>query len=187
MKISFLKDPFKYTGKELHSHFLYEKGLQGSGIVSWIGPCDVKIESMVDMEDRINKDHIFSESMLHFMGEFFHKDVFYGIFVQRLMGEHVKSLLKEMCGREFTRRGDDLYLLDQKLNDRKLNVSIATVSNVSSLVHFAVNISSNNTPVKTIGLKDLDIDPKQFASKVLESIKQELLSIEKASVKVKSV
>ena len=187
MKTSFLKNQFKYTGKELHSHFLYEMGVQGSGIISWIGPCEVKIDSMVDMEDRVNNDHIFSESMLHFMGEFFHKDIFYGIFVQRIIGEHVRSILKEMCGKEFIRNGDDLYLKEQGASDKKLNVSIATVSNLSSLVHFAVNISSNNTPVKTIGLKDLNIDPELFSTEVLDSIKQELVSIEKASVKVKSV
>jgi len=109
MKTLFLDEVFKYSGKELRSHFLYEKGLKGSGIISWIGPCEVQIDSMVDMEDRVNNDHIYSESMLHFIGEFFHRDVFYGIFAQRMIGEHIKNLIKETSGHDFIRKGDDLY------------------------------------------------------------------------------
>ena len=182
MKTLFLKESFKYTGKELSSHFLYEHGVKGSGVLSWIGPCDVKIESMIDMEDRLNKDYIFSESMVHFIGEFFHKDIFYGIFVQRLFAEYSRSILKSMSGKEFVRKGDDLYL-----DDKKLNVSIATVSSISSLVHFAVNVSSKNTPVKTIGLKDLDVNSNDFSKKLLKHMEYELVSIEEASFKVKTV
>jgi len=182
MKTLFLEKSFEYSGKELRSLFLYENDLKGNGILSWEGSCDVKVDSMVDMEDKINNDHIYSESMLHFLGEFFHKDIFYGIFVQRLFGEHSKSLLKEMSGKEFVRQGDDLYF-----ENKKLNVSIATVSPVSSLVHFAINISSENTPVETIGLKDLGVDSKEFALKLLNNMKKELISIEEASYKVKTV
>ena len=182
MNTLFLDESFKYLGKELRPHFLYEKGIKGNGLLSWIGSCEVSIDSMVDMEDRVNNDHIYSESMIHFLGEFFHKDIFYGIFVQRLLGEHTKSILKDMSGKDFIRRGDDLYL-----EDKKLNVSIATVSPLSSLVHFAVNVSSKNTPVKTIGLDDIGVEAKEFAALLLNSIKEELISIESASFKVRSV
>ena len=192
MKTLFLDEFFKYSGKELCSHFIYEHGIKGSGILSWIGPCEVQIDSMLDMEDRLNGDCIFSESMVHFIGEFFHRDIFYGIFVQRLLGEHSKSIIsdmcdkdmydKDMCDKKLKRRGDDLYL-----DDKKLNVSIATVSPLSSLVHFAVNVSSKNTPVSTVGLEDLGIDPYLFSNKVLKALEEELNSVDKASCKVKTI
>ncbi len=182
MKNLFLDKSFKYTGPELRTHFLYEHGLKGDGFLSWMGPCEVKVDSMVDMEDRVNKDHIFSESMLHILGEFFHKDIFYGIFVQRFIAEQVRELLSSKTQKSFVRRGDDVYL-----EDKKLNVSIATVSSLSSLVHFGINISSKNTPVKTVGLDEFSIDVKAFSEELLSKIKSELQSIDEASKKVKPV
>ena len=184
MKTLFLESQFPYLGGELKSLFLYEKGLkEASGLLSWIGPCDVSTEALVDQADRENNDLIFSENMVHFIGEFFHREIFYGIMVQRLMAEIIKTYLNEKCeGFKFRREGDDLYS-----ERKKLNVSIATVSPVSSLVHFGVNVSSKNTPVETIGLEDLKIDPVIFAKDILSLMKNEIESIESASVKVHTV
>lgn len=184
MKALFLDSNFTYFGSELRSLFLYEKGLKvSSGLLSWIGPCEVSTEALVDQADRENSDLIFSEKMVHFIGEFFHRDVFYGIMVQRLMAEIVKTYLNEKCeSHEFKRVGDDLYC-----ESKKLNVSIATVSPLSSLLHFGVNVSSKNTPVEAIGLEDLKIDPFCFAKDILALTKSEIESIESASVKVHTV
>jgi hypothetical protein len=182
MNSLFLDKNFTYTGPELRTHFLYEHGLKGDGFLSWVGPCEVKVDSMVDMEDRVNKDHIFSELMLHIVGEFFHKDIFYGIFVQRFIAEKAKELLCLKTKKSFVRRGDDVYL-----EDKKLNVSIATVSPLSALVHFGINISSKNTPLKTIGFEDLSVDVKDFNEELLKALKNELQSIDEASKKVKPV
>lgn len=179
MKIQFLQESFDYTGKELRPLFIYEKGIKGSALVAWQGSCHVKTEDLVDAEDKVKSDFIKSENMLHFVGEFFHKDIFYGIFVQRFFAETVKNYLNEKTDQTFERKGDDVYC-----GDKKLNVSIATVGRLSSLIHFGVNISSKNTPVPTIGLEDLGLDSKAFANEILQAIKAELDSIEQASMKV---
>lgn len=182
----FLKEEFTYTGPELRSLFLYEKGLKGDGVMAWIGPCDVKTNDLVDAEDRVQNDFIKSKEMVHFLCEFFHKDVFFGICVQRLMAEIVIDVLTENKITDLERQGDDVYLLEKE-KKKKLNVSIATVSPLSTLVHFGVNVDSEGAPVAAVGLKDLGVDSQKFTEALLKRVKKEVEQIYEASVKVMSV
>lgn len=178
----FLKEEFTYTGPELRPLYLYEKGLKGDGIMAWIGPCDVKTGDLVDAEDRVSNDFIKSKRMVHFLCEFFHKDIFFGICIQRLMAEMVIGVLEVETGKVFIRKGDDIYC-----DDKKLNVSIATVSNLSTLIHFGVNIEPEGAPVAAIGLKDLSVNPEKFIELCLKALKSEIEDIYAASVKVMPV
>lgn len=182
MKTLFLDEKTTYTGPQLRSLYLYEKGLKGDGMISWIGPCDVKTNDLVDAEDRVQNDFIKSKEMVHFLAEFFHKDVFFGICIQRLLAEIVIDVLEKMTKEKFERKGDDIYS-----SGKKLNVSIATVSPVSTLIHFGVNVDSEGAPVPAIGLMDLSVDAKIFAERVLELLKKEIDEIFEASVKVFTV
>ncbi len=178
----FLTKEFTYTGPQLRSLFLYEHGLKGDGILSWIGPCDVKTTDLVDAKERIKNDFIKSKKMIHFLCEFFHKDIFFGICVQRIMAEIVIDVLVSLTDRSFVRKGDDIYC-----DGKKLNVSIATVSPLSSLIHFGVNVDFKGAPVRAIGLKDLNVDPVAFITLCLKKIEEELKDIYQASFKVTSV
>jgi len=182
MKTLFLDEKSPYTGPQLRSLYLYEKGLKGDGLISWIGPCDVVTSDLVDAEDRVTNDFIKSKEMVHFLAEFFHKDIFFGICIQRLMAEIVIDVLNTFSEQKFERRGDDIYCLD-----KKLNVSIATVSPVSTLIHFGVNVDASGAPVAAIGLKDLGIDAEKFAKQVLGLVCKEVENIYEASVKVFTV
>ncbi len=183
MEIAFLEENHPYTGSELSSQFGHmTAGLLGDSAVAWVGPCEVQTDNLVDTEDVINNDIIFSESMVHFIIEVFHKDIFYGIWLQRFMTITVKDYIFERAKKVLTRKGDDLYS-----DGKKLNVSIATVSPVSTLVHFGVNVKTDNTPVKTLGLSELGIDEKTFATDLLEKIKSEVIEVDKASKKVFTV
>lgn len=182
MQIKQLTEEFSYTGHQLKSLFNLERaGLQGSSLIAWSGPCEVKIPELVDMDDRIKKAPIFSQMMVHFLGEFFHRDIFYGIFIQRLLGEHIKNYIADLSGKALTRKGDDLYMGEQKLN-----VSIATQTPLSTLVHFGVNVSSKETPVSTISLNDLGVEPAIFSKIILDRMAKEVEGIELASTKVLS-
>ena len=79
------------------------------------------------------------------------------------------------------RRGDDLYL-----GAGKLSVSIATRSAVSSLIHFAVNVTRAGTPVRTSSLADLKVDPAVFARDLLARSAREAASLHEARVKVRA-
>ncbi len=184
LKTHFLETELGYDGSQLRSHFAFENfGIQGDAIVSFIGPCDVDIKSMVDLEDVARKQPIFSNSMLHFIIEHFDDDLTRMILKQRLlmslMQEELHDSIEEL---KVVRRGDDLYW-----NEFKLSVSIATKSLISTLVHAAININSEGTPLPTKGLSDFGLNPQAFARSVMNRYVAELTGVAWARAKVKPV
>ncbi len=80
------------------------------------------------------------------------------------------------------RRGDDLYD-----GDRKLSVSIATLSPNSALLHFAINVDPAGAPVPAKGLAEYGVDPREFAEAVLSSYAAETSGARRAVGKVRLV
>lgn len=181
MKKFWLNDQIKYDGRELRSHWIYDMtGEIGDAIVSFVGPADVSIKHMVDLVDVREGAHIFSHSMLHFIVEHFDLNLLLAVARQRLL----VVIAAEVLGKnvKVVRRGDDLFV-----DDKKLSVSIATASGVSTLIHFAMNVESKDTPVPTIGLSDIGIYPKETADIILARYCDEIGSMESARCKVRSV
>lgn len=184
MQTEWLKNPIQYNGLQLSSGWIKEKsGLAGDCVVAFCGGADVPVEHMVDLEDVARNAPIFSEAMLHFIVEIFDRDLERMVLRQRLL---IAILLEELkkfpaCAR-LERRGNDLYD-----DDAKLSVSVATTSPVSCLIHTGLNISSHNTPVKTRGLNDYDIDPKKLALAVMARFAEELKGVKHATGKVRPV
>lgn len=173
-----------YDGSQLSSLWAYKNfAIQGDSIVAFLGPCDVKISEMVDLEDVLAGAFIYSEYMVHFIIEHFDMDLEKAVTRQRLLISIMRETLCEIgAPQELYRDGDDLYL-----GPRKASVSIATLSPVSSMIHAGVNISSNNTPVSTVGLEDMSIEPAVFAQKVIEAYQKEIDGIYMARCKVRGV
>lgn len=184
MKTKLLEQEIKYEGWQLSPHWIYKNfKIQGDAAVAFIGECEVKLTEMVDIEDVINNEPIYSKSMLSFISEQFNIGLVEGVFRQRLLICIIKEAL-EKRGVFVRRNGDDLFV-----NDKKLTVSIATKSVNSILIHTGINIDSNGAPVKACGLKnDLGIsDIKAFAAEVLEKYSEEIDDIILASTKVRGV
>lgn len=182
MKYHLAKKTITYTGEQLHSNFAYsEFGLAGDSIVAFCGPCDLKREAIVDLEDLKDGNRIYSENMLHFIAEHHDTDLEKGVLRQLVFTSIVQDTLNSFLGNAVVRRvNSDLYD-----DDAKLSISVATVSPVSSLIHFGINISSVNTPVNTKGLADYGIDPFELANTVMEKYANEIDGIYKARCKVR--
>jgi len=90
-------------------------------------------------------------------------------------GAHAKLIASDI-----RRDGDDIFV-----GEGKLSISIATVTPVSALIHFAVNVSNKGTPVKTASLEDLGLDAREFAKEVMSRVVREVESMETATVKVR--
>ena len=72
MKKLFIDKEIKYIGSQLVPHWIYKNfKLQGDAIVAFVGECEVKLSEMVDIEDVINNEPIYSKSMLSFISEQF--------------------------------------------------------------------------------------------------------------------
>ena len=188
MQSLFIEKKFKYDGSQLRSLYAYlEHGVLGDSVVSWMGPCDVSLTEMVDGEDLRSRSVIRGDHMAHFILEKFDVQLATAVSYQRLMGALTIDILRELsCEKEkiksLRRKGDDIYL-----GEAKLNISIATQSPISSLIHFAVNISNKGTPVETLSLGDLQVSPIEFINKFMTSICNEVESIHRATQKVKWV
>ena len=98
MQTKFLKQNIKYSGDQLAPHWIYKNfHLQGDAIVAFCGECDVKLTEMVDIEDVINNEPIYSKSMLSFIIEHFNIGLVEGVIRQRLL----ISIIKELLTRKF--------------------------------------------------------------------------------------
>ncbi len=184
MKTKLIEHEIKYEGWQLSPHWIYKNfKIQGDAIVAFVGECEVKLTEMVDIEDVINNEPIYSKSMLSFISEQFNVGLLEGVFRQRLLICTIKEAL-EKRGYKITRSGDDLFF-----EDKKLTVSIATKSVNSILIHTGININSDGAPVKASGLaSDLGLsDIKDFAREILNRYSQEIDDIILASTKVRGV
>lgn len=186
MHTKFIEEEIKYTGSELSPHWIYKKfHLQGDAVVSFCGECKVNLSEMVDIEDVINNEPIYSKAMLSFIIEHFNIGLVEGITRQRLLICIIKEVLENLFSTNnspFTiiRSGDDLFF-----EDKKLSVSIATKTLTSVLIHVGINIDAAGAPVKAIGLNDLGIsDIKGFSEKIMVKYSQEIDDIILASTKV---
>jgi hypothetical protein len=180
MKSLFIKSNELYDGTQLRSLFAYMgHGLMGDSIVAWIGPCSVTFDHMVDGEDLRAQAKIEGERMVHFIVEMFDCSLFAAVCAQRLLAAIVIGHLHNPALR---RDGDDIYL-----GEKKLSISIATVSPTSALIHFAVNVVNDGTPVPTLSLRELKVDPEKFAQDILQKFAKEMSTSREATQKVKWV
>lgn len=170
-----------YDGSQLRPHFLRGRfGIANDAAVVFRGPADVQGAALVDLVDRGMKHVIKSADMLHLIVERFTVDLTEGILVQRLIASIVAEQVRTRApGRKVRRSGDDV-----RVDDRKLTVSIATVSPVSTLIHFGVNVDPAGAPVPAVGLAELGIDPKAFAVELLDLLDAELEGVAEARSKV---
>ncbi len=184
MKTLFTDNEIKYIGSQLQPHWIYKNfNIQGDAIVAFCGECDVRLSEMVDIEDVINNEPIYSKYMLSFITEQFNVELVEGVFRQRLLICVIKEAL-ENRGFTVKRDGDDLFI-----NNKKLSVSIATKSLTSVLIHTGLNILSDGAPIPVSALKsDLNIeDIKDFALEIMEKYSNEIDDIKLASTKVRGV
>jgi hypothetical protein len=185
MQSLFIKDKINYDGsqlKSLHAYLTY--GVLGNSIISWIGPCNVSFEHMVDGEDLLAQAKIEGAEMLHFIIEIFDRDLFSGVALQRLFASIIRDHLQDAVpgNAVLERDGDDIFW-----EDRKLNISIATKSPVSTMIHLAINCTNRGTPVATCSLEDLKLEPAKIADEVMTKFQREFESILKATQKVRPV
>lgn len=185
MQTSWIEESLHYDGTQLKPLFAYLRwGILGDSVIAWRGSCSVSFEHMVDGEDLIAQSAIAGSDMLHFIVEVFDRELASGVLLQRLFASIVKDLLVELSPeleeQSIVRDGDDLYW-----GDRKLSISIASQSAVSTMLHFAVNVSNLGTPIKTCSLEDLRIEPREFAGAAMDALALEWSSILNATRKVR--
>ncbi|MDR1167843.1 MAG: DUF366 family protein [Heliobacteriaceae bacterium] len=183
MKTKFIKEEIKYEGHQLAPHWIYKNfKIQGDAIVAFQGECEVKLSEMVDIEDVLNNEPIYSKYMLSFISEQFNIGLAEGVLRQRLLICIIKEIL-EKHNLFPVRSGDDLFV-----DGKKLTVSIAAKSVNSVLIHTGINIDAAGAPVAACGLKDFGInDIENLAKEIMTVYAGELDDIIMSSTKVRGL
>jgi len=181
LKYKFLDKQIDYNGTQLQSRFAYmNHEILGDSIIAFVGACDIPFEHMVDGEDVLAKSPICGSKMLHFIIEEFSQSLELAVTRQRLFASIARDEIEKLNSeKKLTRDGDDLFL-----NDKKISISIATVSPVSAVIHFAMNISNAGTPVKTLSLEDLGLNTQTVADVIGARFIDEIRTIKEACCKV---
>lgn len=186
MKILVHKHQMEYDGSQLASLWaLRHFNLQGDSIVTFRGPCRVELDALVDIRDRLDRAPIYSPDMLHFIVEHFDLDLEKTVYRQRLLMAIIKDLVGEVAAISLRRLGDDLYF-----GNRKLSVSIATLTPVSTMIHAGINVTTAGVPVPAVGLAELGLDEDSiwsFAQRVSCGYAEEIRSSAQARCKVRGV
>lgn len=183
MQVRWLDGRETYDGAQLAPHWILRTtGLVGDAVVGWRGPCRIRDEEMADLEDLLAGAVIAGDDMVHLLWESFDsRDLELATTRQRLLAAlGGEWLLREVPEAGLHRTGDDLWV-----GERKLSISVAVVSGVSSLVHFAVNASPGGAPVPTVSLQELGVEPETFGRGLMESLAREIDGIRNARARVR--
>ena len=134
-----------YGGVEIHDRFAYKffkKEVNPLGnIVSFIAPMEVTA-NLIDLEDSLNKDYIYSDLAMNFIMEIPNKDIWGGVLFQRLLNAQVGSLLcSKYLNTEGFVDGDDI-MVGSDDSAKKASVSIAAEKNGAVLIHLGININA---------------------------------------------
>ncbi|GAB4159313.1 MAG: DUF366 family protein [Planctomycetota bacterium] len=183
MKTLWSEEREPYDGSQLAAHWILRRhGISGDALVAWRGPCLVPVEQIADLED-VDGPGIRGDDMVHFLWESFGaSDLRIAVLRQRLLAARAREALEDLGANQRIRRsGDDLYV-----GDGKLSISIATVSPVSALIHFAVNARPTGAPVPISSLSEIGVEPTSFARELLDRTAAEEDSAAGAIAKVRA-
>jgi uncharacterized protein len=183
MKTLWLEDRITYDGSQLRAHWALRRcGIAGDALVAFRGPCAVAREEIADLAD-VDGPGIAADDMVHFLWESFTAaDLLLAVHRLRLLAAQAHECLLQLAPAvRVERDGDDLFV-----DGGKLSIGIASVSAVSSLLHFGINVADTGAPVRVTGLQQLGVDPSAFARALLDRVAAEQDSIQQARAKVRA-
>lgn len=146
-----VKDIPVYDGVILHNRFAYryfrDKTLPIGNIITFRAPAKVETAGLIDQEDALNKDFIYSEDMIHFLYELpLVNEGFGAVSYQRLFNTTIANILTKYIKSPIEVDGDDLMVQKEFVGGGvtqqkgKCSVSIAHVKSGATLGHTGINV-----------------------------------------------
>ena len=144
-----ITDQEKYDGAFIHKRFAYkyfrDRTLPIGNIVSFVAPVEVTL-NLIDLEDSLEKDYIYSDSMVNFCWEIPNLDPFGAVCFQRLFNTAIANILHKIINKPIEMKGDDIMvhaehnqggIVQQK---GKASVSITYSKENVALGHTGINV-----------------------------------------------
>jgi hypothetical protein len=169
-----------YDGKLLHSRFAYnffrEKTLPIGNIVAFRAPMHVEAEGMIDSEDVLNNDFIYSQDAINFLWEIPNMDAFGAVAYQRLLNTQIANTLStQYLKAPIEVDGDDLIVHKEHCQGGitqtkgKCSVSITYTKNNVALGHTGINIlAGKKAPAFAYSTNLTDDQAKSFMQSIIE-------------------
>jgi hypothetical protein len=148
-----LNDVKIYDGNLIHTRFAYryfrDKTLPIGNIVVFRAPMKVEAEGMIDSEDILNADYIYSDDAINFCWEIPGLDPFGAVAWQRLFNTQIANVLStKYINAPIEVDGDDLIVHKEHNQGSitqtkgKCSVSITVSNNNVALGHTGINITA---------------------------------------------
>ena len=175
----FIADITKYDGSLIHNRFAYrffkDKVIRTGNIISFIGPMEVT-DNLIDLEDAMEKDYIFSEKAVNFCWEIPDIDLFGGVCFQRLFNTSIANVLHDYLKCPIEMKGDDIMVHKEHnqggilQTKGKASVSITTLKNGAVLGHTGINIvAGKKAPAFAYSTNISEDVAKEFITRVEEN------------------
>jgi hypothetical protein len=175
-----IKDVPVYDGLLIHKRFAYnyfrKKTLPIGNIVAFRAPMNVLADGMIDSEDILQNDFIYSDDAVNFCWEIPNLDPFGAVAWQRLFNTQIANIVSSMIKKPIEVDGDDLLVHDNfegsdgsQQNVGKCSVSITVSKNNVVLGHTGININAGRkAPNFAYSTKLTDAQVEQFMKVVID-------------------
>ena len=174
-----------YDGVILHNRFAYKyfrkKCLPIGNIIAFRAPANVETAGLIDQEDALSQDFIYSEDMIHFLYEIpLIRESFGAVCYQRLFNTNIANILSsKYLKAPIEVDGDDLMVSKEftqggvTQTKGKCSVSIVHVKNEAALRHTGINVhAGKKAPAFAFSTQLSDIEIRNFMGDVINMFYQ---------------
>jgi len=183
-----------YNGDFIHKRFAYkyfrDKVLPIGNIVSFVAPVEVTI-NLIDLEDSLEKDYIYSDSMVNFCWEIPNLDPFGAVCFQRLFNTAIANILHKTINKPIEMKGDDIMIHAEHnqggvhQTKGKASVSITYSKENIAIGHTGVNITAGkNAPAFAFSTNLTPEQATKFQNDVIDTFYSMVDNIFVATTKV---
>lgn len=146
-----INDQKIYDGEFIHKRFAYkyfrDRTLPIGNIVSFVVPVEVTL-NLIDLEDSLEKDYIYSDSMVNFCWEIPNLDPFGAVCFQRLFNTAIANILHKVINKPIEMKGDDIIVHAEHTqggilqSKGKASVSITYSKDNVAIGHTGINVTA---------------------------------------------
>ena len=176
-----IKDISVYDGMLIHKRFAYtyfrKKTLPIGNIIAFRAPMNVQAAGMIDSEDVLQNDYIYSDDAINFCWEIPNVDPYGAVAFQRLFNTQIANILYKIIQKPIEVDGDDLMIHDEFegsdgsiQKQGKCSVSITYVKEHVAIGHTGINVNAGRkAPPFAYSTKLTDEQVEEFMKQVIES------------------
>jgi len=184
-----------YNGNLIHSRFAYRffnKEVSPYGnIVAFRAPMFVS-DNLIDLEDSLTKDYIFSDDAVNFCWEIPNLCPIGAVAFQRLLNTAIANVLSHIIQKPIQMKGDDLMVHDKFLGSDKterevgkVSVSITYSKDNVAIGHTGINVNAGKKAPGFAYSSNLSDDQIEvFIAKVVNYFNTEIKDIQIATSKI---